>query len=106
MEAQGRTPPPLMWGTSVPAYGSDGNQTTAGAMCQAGKQIQQMTQGAMQNLAFLPGVGVLPIAVNGFMDIAQGNYWSAALSFGVVALHGNFGYKSPCFAAGTPILTP
>jgi RHS repeat-associated protein len=51
MAAMGQNPPPLMWGNSVPAYGSDGNQTFAGAMGQGGQAIVNMSGQVATTLA-------------------------------------------------------
>ncbi len=99
---------PLFAG-SAPVYGMDGNQNAFAAMSQAGQLIQKMTQTAVQMLTWLPGVGVVAVAANSLMDVAQGNIGSAAFGAVVVFAHGNFGYSykgGNCFAAGTPLLTP
>ena len=84
MEASGQTPPPLTWGTSVAAYGIDGNQTFAGAGVQAGQMIQQMAQFAILPLKFLQGIGQVAMLAGAFMSAVQGNYLDAAFDVAFV----------------------
>jgi RHS repeat-associated protein len=82
MMGQGQMPRPRMYGTSVPAYGSTGNQTFAGAMVEAGYEIKDMMHQVAGTLAFGPGpIGPAMAAINASTYLLEGNpkeaMWSA-----------------------------